>query len=75
MRIEEPAYWIIDGQEFEIAKPDRFIAILADDNATELLRITAKDGRLDVTGPEDRWAEGAARFVACVRELLGAGEV
>ena len=29
-----------------------------------------EDGRLDVSGPEDRWTEGAARFVVEMRRLL-----
>lgn len=48
--------------------PD-FVIVAAD--GTELLRITWSSGVLDVTGPQERWTEAAARFVETVRQMLG----
>jgi hypothetical protein len=61
----------VDGAQMQFAKlPPPVIVIEAEDR-TELLRISrTEDGRLDASGPEDRWTEGAARFVAEVRRML-----
>lgn len=62
---------ILNGEEIRIAKPLRPSLVVAADDGTELLRISVTDdGMLDVTGDEDRWTEGAARFAAEVRRML-----
>lgn len=61
-----------NGTELKFPKPSS-ISVIAEDGA-ELLRIErTEDGGLDVSGAEDRWTEGAARFVAEVRRLLADG--
>jgi hypothetical protein len=60
----------VNGTEMKVSKPRTRFAVHADDG-TELLRIeVTEDGMLDVSGPEDRWTEGAARFAAEMRRLL-----
>jgi hypothetical protein len=63
---------VVDGAEASVIKLPPFpvsVVVTADDG-TELLRVSAtKDGVLDVTGPEDRRTEAAARFVAEMRRL------
>jgi hypothetical protein len=55
----------------QVSKPPRPSIVVAADDGTELLRIrVTEDGMLDVTGAEDRWTEGAARFVAEMRRLI-----
>jgi hypothetical protein len=43
------------------------IKIMATDGTTALATITVTDGKLDVTGPEERWTEAAQRFIAELR--------
>lgn len=66
-----PDHVIANGEPLRIVKPP-VISIRAEDG-TELLRITRDGGRLDVTGDEGRWTEGAARFVAEIRRITDAG--
>jgi hypothetical protein len=62
---------ILNGVETRIVKPPPPSIVVAADDGTELLRIDLTEhGTLDVTGAEDRWTEGAARFVAEVRRML-----
>jgi hypothetical protein len=65
-----PGTLILNGTEIKVSKPRTRFTVHADDG-TELLRIeVTEDGMLDVSGPEDRWTEGAARFAAEMRRLL-----
>jgi hypothetical protein len=62
---------IADGVEMRIIKPPPPSITVEADDGTELLRVSiTDDGRLDVSGAEDRWTEAAARFVAEMRRLL-----
>jgi hypothetical protein len=45
------------------------IQIMDDDGTTALATITVTDGKLDVTGPEERWTEAAQRFVTELRRM------
>lgn len=65
-----PDTLIVNGTETKVIKPRWAITVHAEDGA-ELLRIErTEDGKLDASGPEDRWTEGAARFVTEIRRLL-----
>lgn len=67
-----PDSLIVDGVEMSVIKPgwETSLTVAAQDGAPLLCIVRTPDGKLDVTGPEDRWTEGAARFVAEVRRLL-----
>lgn len=60
---------IVDGVPMPVAPPPPPSIVIMADDGVELLRLTWADGRLDVTGDESRWTEGAARFVAEMRSL------
>jgi hypothetical protein len=74
--VRNTAQWLGDAaavrRDYESGYRDgESSTVVEADDGTELLRITrTEDGRLDVSGPGDRWTEGAARFVAEVRRLL-----
>jgi hypothetical protein len=68
-----PGTLILNGVETRILKPPPPPITVAADDGTALLHIrVTEDGMLDVTGAEDRWTEGAARFVAEMRRLIAA---
>jgi hypothetical protein len=73
MRITEPESLTVNGTEMQLEKPKPPRITICGEDGRELLAITVtEDGRLDVSGPEGAWTEGAARFVAEVRRMTGA---
>jgi hypothetical protein len=69
----EPEYLMVSGEPVTLAATPSRLVIMADDGRDLLTVTVTADGLLDVSGPEDAWTEGAARFVAEVRRMLGAG--
>ena len=67
-----PDYLIVDGEQMQLIKPSPpSIAIMGQDGRELLVIKVTDDGRLDVTGAEDAWTEGARRFVDEVRRMAG----